>query len=203
MNLFLRAKHWQLFILVFGVPFLLQIVMMLNMVAAINHNRDQAVFITCLKLFPLLMALFMVTLFGWQWSVATRLQKALPARLKMKLSRFKTFFIIPMVYLVLMMVGITWLFWHGWGFVGSPHLFLLFFTVIFPLHLFCVFSLFYCLYFIAKTLKTAELQRAVTFNDFAGEFFLIWFFPIGVWFVQPRINKIAADLANGDPVIKD
>jgi len=45
--------------------------------------------------------------------------------------------------------------------------------------------------FSAKTIKLAELQRSVTFSDFAGEFFLIWFFPIGIWFVQPKVNLLA------------
>ena len=35
-----------------------------------------------------------------------------------------------------------------------------------------------------------ELQKEATFNDFVGEFFLIWFYPIGIWFVQPEINKV-------------
>jgi len=50
--------------------------------------------------------------------------------------------------------------------------------------------MFYCLYFNAKALKTAELQKPLTFSDFAGEFFLLWFFPIGIWILQPRINKL-------------
>jgi len=53
-----------------------------------------------------------------------------------------------------------------------------------------MFCIFYSLYFIAKELKSVELQKPVTFSDFAGEFFLLWFFPIGIWIIQPRINKI-------------
>jgi len=53
--------------------------------------------------------------------------------------------------------------------------------------LFCVFYIFY---FNAKSLKAVELQRPVTFGDYIGEFFLLLFFPIGVWIIQPRINKI-------------
>jgi hypothetical protein len=30
----------------------------------------------------------------------------------------------------------------------------------------------------------------VKFKDFVGEFFLVWFFPIGVWILQPTINKL-------------
>jgi len=55
---------------------------------------------------------------------------------------------------------------------------------------FLLFCMFYCLYFNAKALKAAEWQRPVTFSDFAGEFFMIWFFPVGIWILQPRINKL-------------
>jgi len=64
------------------------------------------------------------------------------------------------------------------------------FGLIIPFHLFSMFCIFYCLYFVAKVFKTVELQRKVTFSDFAGEFFMIWFYPIGIWIVQPKINKM-------------
>ena len=67
------------------------------------------------------------------------------------------------------------------------------FVFIIPLHLFSMFCIFYCLYFVAKTYKTAELQREVSFGDFVGEFFLFWFYPIGVWFLQPKINEMHLD----------
>ena len=49
---------------------------------------------------------------------------------------------------------------------------------------------FYIMYIAAKTIKTAELKREVTIGEFAVEIFFIWFFFIGVWSLQPRINKI-------------
>jgi bacteriorhodopsin len=64
------------------------------------------------------------------------------------------------------------------------------FALVVPLHLFSMFYIFYTLYFAAKTVKTVELQREVTFSDFAGEFFLIWFYPVGVWIIQPKVNKM-------------
>lgn len=63
-------------------------------------------------------------------------------------------------------------------------------VIIIPLHLFSMFCIFYSLYFVAKTYKTVELQRQVSFSDFAGEFFMIWFYPIGIWIIQPKLNKI-------------
>jgi hypothetical protein len=58
--------------------------------------------------------------------------------------------------------------------------------------------MFYCLYFNAKVLKAVELQKPVTFSEFAGEFFLIWFFPIGIWIIQPRLNKLFDPTAEAD-----
>jgi len=59
------------------------------------------------------------------------------------------------------------------------------------LYMFCAF---YVMYFIAKELKTVELQRDVMFSDYIGEFLLLWFFPVGVWVLQPRINKLFASI---------
>jgi hypothetical protein len=66
------------------------------------------------------------------------------------------------------------------------------FALIVPLNFIAMFCIVYCLYFIAKVLKTVELQRPVRFGEFARELFLIWFFPIGIWIIQPRINKLFA-----------
>ena len=52
---------------------------------------------------------------------------------------------------------------------------------------------FYSVIFVAKILQTVELQkvkREVKFSDYAGEFFALLYFPIGLWWIQPRINKI-------------
>jgi len=48
----------------------------------------------------------------------------------------------------------------------------------------------YCDYFNARLLNSAELQRDISFKDFSGDFFAFIFYPIGVWWLQPRINRI-------------
>jgi hypothetical protein len=45
--------------------------------------------------------------------------------------------------------------------------------------------------FAAKTLKTIELGRLAKINEYAVEAFLIWMVPLGVWFIQPRLNELA------------
>jgi hypothetical protein len=65
-------------------------------------------------------------------------------------------------------------------------------------NLFSTFCFFYCVYFNAKSLKSVELQRPVTFSDYAGEFFLICLSPIGVWIIQPRINEMFGETSQKD-----
>ena len=60
--------------------------------------------------------------------------------------------------------------------------------VIFSLHAFATFCMFYLLYFVSKTLVLAETSKPPSFYDYAEPFFLIWFFPMGLWFIQPRIT---------------
>jgi hypothetical protein len=197
MEIFLRAKHWQLFLLTFAIPFLLQIVMMVSIFSHLLQHPDNVPDVTevfsYFKLFPFIMVLYMGTLFGWQFSVATGLQKMVPAGVNMNVKKFKIFFFIPIVYITLILIFVSFILTLNFTNVGPSNFsyrFVIPFLLIIPLHFFAMFCIFYCLYFVAKTFKTVELQRAVTFNDFVAEFFLIWFFPIGVWIIQPKINKM-------------
>jgi hypothetical protein len=194
MNLFLHAKHWQIFLFTFGLPFVFQIIMVVEIFSNLMAEHNPTMIFGYFKFFPIMIVLCVGTLFGWQWSVAIGLQKKIPAGIKMKVTQFKIFFFIPLVYIMLISVFI--------GFVMSgnilqngvpdPSIFY-FFPIIFPVHLFAMFCIFYCIYFVAKTIKTVELQREVTFNDFVAEFFLVWFHFIGIWILQPKINKMAEE----------
>ena len=48
----------------------------------------------------------------------------------------------------------------------------------------------YGLFVTAKTIKTAELDRNPKTREFMLEFVLIFMTPIGLWILQPRLNKI-------------
>ena len=58
-------------------------------------------------------------------------------------------------------------------------------TRTFLFQLVAVTCMFYNLYFVSKNLVVAETGKPASFHDYAGPFFLIWFFPIGIWFIQP------------------
>lgn len=188
-NRFLTAKHWQLFIFTFGIPMILEIGFVFAMVLSVITHRGSDVFpfFSYMKFFPFIGILFMGTLLGWFWSVGVGLQPLIPEDLRLNVSGFKFFVLFPLIYFVL--------------FAGQMSLFMsetrvnpLIFLAIFPLHLFAMFCMFYNFYFVARTFKTIELQRKVELGDYIGEFFLLWFYPVGIWFIQPKINKMAENL---------
>ncbi len=182
MKRLLTLKHWQLFLLLFALPFTCQLLMGGFLFMARDISRVLAVF-------PVIMLLYVGLFFSWFYALGTNLHKRLPATVPMSLTKFKLFLFMPAIYMILLMAGMELMFAGNKVNIQPNPLIFLF---IVPMHLFSMFCIIYCLYFNAKALKAAELQRPVTFNDFIGEFFLLWFFPVGIWILQPRINKIAA-----------
>ena len=185
---FLKAKHWQMFLLTFGIPMIFQLTLFVGAFLKLEsgYSQEPSFLSQSIVFFPLMMLLYTVVFFGWFWSVGIGLQSKIPDSIQMKVKRFKIFFFSPLVY-ILFFLGF---FMSSIGRFGPDPAML---TVIFPLHLFSMFCMFYILYFVAKTIKTVELQREVSFSDFVGEFFLIWFYPIGVWIIQAKINKMVEE----------
>jgi hypothetical protein len=142
---------------------------------------------------PVVIAIYLGSFMGWMWSMAIGLQKKIPADVMLKVKRFKYFFFFPVIYLPLFVIAMVYFAGSIAISGGQPDVTSigLLFTIIAPFHLFSMFCMFYCLYFVSKTIKTAELQREVSFSDYAGEFFMLWFYPIGVWFIQPKVNELA------------
>jgi len=182
---FLKAKHWQIFLMTFGLPFIIQILT----APMVFLGNDPMIM---MRVFPVIMILCIGGLLGWFWSIGAGLQSEVPGNVKMKVKKFKILLITPLIYILLISIAMSTIFNGVFETVREPDTSLMggLLGVIIPLHLFSMFCIFYCLYFVAKTFKTVELQREVTFSDFAGEFFLFWFFPVGIWIIQPKINKM-------------
>lgn len=60
-------------------------------------------------------------------------------------------------------------------------------------HVVGLIGIIYGLYFVAKSLVTLEEGKILRFDRYLGTFFLCWFFPIGIWFIQPRIKKLLSE----------
>ena len=188
---FLTAKHWQLFILTFGIFFIFQISIVISIFTKSEElNKDPLKILNILQLFPIMMIFYCAVTFGWFWSVAIGLQQKIPQEIKMKIKKFKVFFFIPLSYILMIILIMTTAFSGIFSNEFNPMILAGSMIFIIPLHLFSIYCMFYIIYFTAKTIKTAELQRNTTFSDFFGEFFMIWFYPFGIWIIQPKINKI-------------
>ncbi len=170
----LRAKHWQVFILVTG-PFFIGM--------AIEFNSDWSTipltegFGTSDLKSAFLWFLFMYCFLAWQWATGSFLNSIVHTALKMKTGFFRFSLVYPALYFF-----VFWATFHS----SEPVVF----AVIFPLHAFATFCMFYQLYFVSKSLVSAETGRPAGFFDYAGVFFSIWFFPVGIWTIQPRVNHL-------------
>ena len=69
--------------------------------------------------------------------------------------------------------------------------------VVVPLHLIATFCLFYSVVFSARSL--AMLDNSVSPGSWRtlGYFMALLYYPIGLWFIQPRVNAISATSRNG------
>lgn len=193
----LKAKHWHLFVLTFLIPIVVQFIIVgriLTKLSGYGVSDPSAVF-DYMTYFPILMILYSGVLFSWYWAVGTGLQKKIKPNIQMKVNKFKIFFSIPIIYFLLFAIFISQVFAQmmEYNSTPDPSLIGIIALVIIPLHFFALFCMLYVIYFVSKTIKTIEMERNVKFSEFLGEFILIMFFPIGVWIIQPRINKMIDD----------
>ena len=168
MSIYLRAKHWQLFIALVGSMFFAQAMMANSVMSGDSPN-------------PLVMAIpafFMaVVFFGWLWSVASACSKVLPPELASSTKPMLFGLVYALVYLL---ISSSFFFGSNGQLPGY----------IIVMHLLAMASIFYALGFTAKQLAKLEQGINVSFFSYSGPFFLFWFFPIGIWFIQPKVNQL-------------
>jgi hypothetical protein len=204
MKFVLHLKHWQLFMLMFAIPFCLYIIFFMTMFIGMFNNRDRfqgdvaMPTVTVITLALVVIAYLTAIVIGasWAYNLATGLYKKLPAGSNMKIKRFYFAFFYPAIYIFLVLAGagvfaLTMVTRTGDAQTMSPMFGLVF--LIIPLHFLAIACMFYIMYFIAKSLKSVELNREAQASDYIADFILIWFSFIGIWFIQPRVNQIFSD----------
>jgi hypothetical protein len=102
----------------------------------------------------------------------------------LKLRKFSGILIIATAYIIFLSVYYA----NTYNNYDEPGWFLL---LILIGHSFLAYSIFYLAYFIAKTISTVERKGIVKFSDYAGYFFLLFIFPIGIWWLNPKIKLVA------------
>ncbi len=54
-------------------------------------------------------------------------------------------------------------------------------------------SFVYVMYFLSKCLVIAEKRLDIIFMDYFETFLLFLFYPVGIWWLQPRVKKVLTD----------
>lgn len=207
MKKLLHLKSWQLFVLLFLIPILYFLVTYKYWIdpfdaeSRFSYQRAKGNFV-----FPFdtqfrfqikylwfilpLIYIFMLTLqFGWLTTLGTNLFAKRPLGLKMKIGFFKLCIFYCFVYLFLLY------FLKPLSDVGTYYIPLydspLNNFIIVPfwglVNFFC--SLF-IIYFLSKLLVSIELREKTSLRKYFGVYLLFLVFPIGIWWLQPRISTV-------------
>jgi hypothetical protein len=160
MKFLLTAKHWQIFLALIVVLILAEIKLEDNPTLTMAFN------ITGTLLY-----------FIWPLLVGHELQNYLPNKVELNY----TFFMINGFLIILGIVSAAIITgggtWHFEGLAALPVFYLL-------------FAWFYVFSFPGRTMRSIENKREAGLSESIGDFFLTFFLPIGIWFLQPRLNKI-------------
>lgn len=70
----------------------------------------------------------------------------------------------------------------------------------FYLTLSVLFCMGYLCFFVAKSIRSFEMEREAKFGDYSKLFFALWFFPLGVWYIQPKIIHIVTGVTATPPL---
>ena len=209
MKIFLEAKAWQLFVLLFGLPLLAQIFAASAAFSRINHaDFDQTSRSMLLSLgFSFGVGIIAAaTQFGWMWSIGKYLHNLLPDGVQMNGRLFRLALAVPLVVGLLGLAFGGWILWHifnntdtGLELQLEPLPILLpFFAVFMLLGLLSFVALLFAYHFCGKSLKSIEIGREALLGEWLGEACLVWLSFVGVWFLQPRIQKVLAAKASSE-----
>ena len=174
MHIFLKLKSWQLFLLLLGIPGTAHL-LLYSVLPGDNTNF--------LLLSPFQIILIFLLL-SWFWVLGTRLNQFVSEDLRSTTTLFKFSIIVP----VAITISLQTLLILRPSSSSLPDLLLF----IIPLYFLFVVCLLYDLNFISKNLVLAEKNDKVKIEEYIGPFFALWFFPIGLWFIQPRVNSLFA-----------
>lgn len=161
MKLVLRLKHWQVFIIL--------------LVAMAVNNISVETIPGAAAIIPLLGG---ITCFLFWLAVGHRLYQLLLDKIDL---HYNFFLINSFVWLLT--YAAIYILSDGQGMTFTGIEALLFFYVF--------FAFFHFLLFPIRILKSIERNEKVQVSECIGDILLVIFFPIGIWFLQPRINKVA------------
>jgi hypothetical protein len=108
----------------------------------------------------------------WIYSIGVLLHEKYSSYLNVPLFRFKICLIYNFLYSIFFVTNIIPLDYLG------------------PFHLISFVCNMYALYFMSKLIVLIERKKEVKFQDYISTFIFAWLYFVGVWQIQPRVNKL-------------
>ena len=170
MNNIFKLKHWQVFIIL-CTTYIISVFF--------RNNNFSIGEIAAFKISVFSAVITLILFFLWIMAIGLFLNN-----IKDNPFRFKKWILILAVLCT--MIGYIELNLERLEFVGItfPDSFSMILTP------FVGFGLFYTFINVPKSLKSIELGRKAKFSEWIIDAILLFVFPIGIWFVQPRLNRI-------------
>lgn len=181
MEIFLKAKHWHLFLLIIGIPIMIEII---DTFIVLSGAGEAFTFRAVLRL---LLIIPFITFYFWIFAVGNFLNKRVSDHLDTKTGYF-SLAVGTSAFSMFFLSIFSFFIWDDWQqlMLKDDFTYIVFGIIVFL----AIATLLLSISYVAKTLVRAERNAEVNSSDFYSEFVMILFFPLGIWILQPRINKV-------------
>jgi len=172
-----RLRHWQLFLLLFipfVVPYFLSPQVGLEQASDVEAFRSSVTWMIAMSI-P-----WGVAFYAWIWVLGRVCNASLAPSLRRNGRVFNFAMPFALCYLPIAMLVFPQMVFAEDGYWLA--------AIVIPIHIAAVFLLFYAVIFSARSVASLGSDRLAG----SGRSFLfllgIMYFPIGIWFIQPRLN---------------
>jgi hypothetical protein len=170
MDFLLKIKNWQLFLIIFLLPWIL--VIGLVILFDFNSYGDDVT----MGIFSLI---YYTIFICWNYKVIRTFNKRDQILKTNQLKRLDWLLIILCVYAIYMIIPMDL------RLSGNTVI-----RILSPIvMLISAYAIFFTVFCTAKTLKGLQLKDQLRSSDIIVEMFVILYFPIGVWWLQGKVNK--------------
>lgn len=135
------------------------------------------------RLIPYALLLTTLLLACWAWPVTKALSRKNSYDPKLKFRKFGQILLLATLFMLLLCSYLSIPADESGGSQGIGSVFIL--GGFIGLYWFV-----FLLKFIARSIATLEQRKPVGFDQYAGYFFGLFFFPIGIWWVNPKIKAL-------------
>jgi hypothetical protein len=182
-HFFLRANHWQMCLLFVVVsiiaPFVGQIAIISATPVSAGIAREQVLGTGLLAVGS--EGVFLL----WLWIIGSFLCSVVPPELRPRQAFYRVAIIFPLVFTLVVLAVIVNN--NSWPI-----------ALTLSAGIFAFSCVLYDFSFVARTLYLAETGEPPVMGDTSVTILQLWFFPVGAWFIQPRVNRLCREREPSD-----